>query len=297
MYHLSNSLKYVRERLESKEALSDSTMGIVMSLITQEQCRQQHEAANIHMDGLAQMIELRGGLESLEGCLPVLLKACKTDLMFTLQREETPRFHRSRMPQIISTLHALDLPFDREAAQKHVQHLDLDAALLDVLLDIICTSVLFNDPPSARKVDLYLFQELLVTVCYRLLAIPHTHSPPRIEDAYHIGLTLFMMELFLQVGKQRVMSYDNVTRRLRRVLESDVLEGEGELRFWLLMLGGVWISDDEDAEWLLPKMFAQTRKMRLRSWSDAREVLERWPWIGALHDGPGKMVWERARCE
>ncbi|KAL5417586.1 hypothetical protein PMIN03_001543 [Paraphaeosphaeria minitans] len=57
IYHLSNSLKYDRERLESEEALSDSTMGIVMSLITQEQCRQQHKAARIHMDGLAQMIK------------------------------------------------------------------------------------------------------------------------------------------------------------------------------------------------------------------------------------------------
>lgn len=77
MYHLSNSLQYVRERLESEEALSDSTMGIVMSLITQEQCRQQHTAARIHMDGLAKMLELRGGLESLQSNVPILLKACK----------------------------------------------------------------------------------------------------------------------------------------------------------------------------------------------------------------------------
>jgi hypothetical protein len=85
--HLSNSLKYVRERLESKEALSDSTMGIVMSLITQEQCRQQHSAARVHMEGLAQMIELRGGLESLEGCPPVLLKACKYVIYRPPQKE------------------------------------------------------------------------------------------------------------------------------------------------------------------------------------------------------------------
>ena len=77
IYHLSNSLKYVRQRLESSEALSDSTMGIVMSLITQEQCRHQHKAASVHMDGLAEMIKLRGGLDSLNSCLPVLLKACK----------------------------------------------------------------------------------------------------------------------------------------------------------------------------------------------------------------------------
>ena len=75
--HLTNSLTYVRERLESPQALSNSTLGLVMSFITQEQVRGQHKAASIHMDGLAKMIELRGGLDSLEDCLPVVLKACK----------------------------------------------------------------------------------------------------------------------------------------------------------------------------------------------------------------------------
>ncbi|OAG10003.1 uncharacterized protein CC84DRAFT_459240 [Paraphaeosphaeria sporulosa] len=295
IYHLSNSLKYVRERLESEEALSDSTMGMVMSLITQEQCRQQHKAARIHMDGLAQMIKLRGGLESLEGCLPILLKACKTDLMYALQCEDTPRFHRSHMPQIISTLHSLDLPFNREAARKQVQHPNLDSALLDVLIDVICATTLFNDLHSTRKVDLYFFQEILVDYCYRLLAIPHLHSPQTLEDAYHVGLKIFMMSLFLQVGSQRIMNYDNVTERLKMVLESDILDGENELRFWLLMMGGVWVADNEDVEWLVLVKHAQTRKMGLGSWSEAKQIVEMWPWIGRLHDAPGKLFWDRTR--
>jgi hypothetical protein len=215
--------------------------------------------------------------------------------MYTLQCEGTPHFHRSNMPQIISTLHALDLPFDQEAAYKRVQHPTLDPALLDVLLDVTCTSTLFSDIPSARKVDLYLFQELLVSICYRLLAIPHSHSPPRIEDAYHVGLTIFMMSLFLQIGSQRVMNYNNVTKRLKNILEGDILESEDGLKFWLLMLGGVWVTDDDNVEWLIPMMFTQRRKMQLCNWSEAKEVLERWMWIGVLHDGPGRMVWERAR--
>lgn len=223
--------------------------------------------------------------------------AFRTDVMYTLQCEDTPRFHRSNMPQIIATLHALDLPFDRDIARNQVQHLKLDHALLDVLVDIICASTLFNDLPSTRKVDLYLFQELLVSICYSLLAISHSHYPPRIEDAYHVGLIIFMMSLFLQVGSQRIMNYDNVTRRLRTVLESDLFDGENDLRFWLLMMGGVWVADEEGAGWLMPMMHAQTRKMRLHSWNEAREVVERFPWIGVLYDAPVKIFWERARCK
>lgn len=75
--YLTNSLAQVRKRLDGAHALSDSTLGLVMTLITQEQIRNQHHAAKVHMDGLKRMIDLRGGLESLENSLPVLLKACK----------------------------------------------------------------------------------------------------------------------------------------------------------------------------------------------------------------------------
>ena len=77
MYHMTNSLMHVRERLEGDDALSDATLGLVISFITQEQIRNEHEAARIHLNGLARMIELRGGLTSLEHSLPILLKTCK----------------------------------------------------------------------------------------------------------------------------------------------------------------------------------------------------------------------------
>lgn len=217
--------------------------------------------------------------------------------MITLQRENTPLFYRDRMPQIIETLETMDLPFDREAARKQVRHPQLDPPMLDILVDVICTTTLFDDFTVAKRIDLYLFQEFLISICYRLVAIPYLHSPSKIEDAYHIGLTLYMMTLFLQVGSQRIMNYDNVTRRLRKVLESDVLDSEDDLRFWLMVVGGVWVLDDEDADWLMLMVNTQAEKMQIRSWAEARDVLNRGLWLGVVHDGPGSTVWTRARCE
>lgn len=77
LYHLSQTFAQVKKRLESDDALSDSTIAIVMSLINQEQIRQQHSAAVVHVKGLQRMIELRGGLSQLEGNLPLVLKICK----------------------------------------------------------------------------------------------------------------------------------------------------------------------------------------------------------------------------
>jgi hypothetical protein len=77
LYHLSQTFAQVKKRLEGDSALSDSSIAIVMSLINQEQIRQQHSAAAVHVRGLQRMIELRGGLGQLEGNVPLVLKICK----------------------------------------------------------------------------------------------------------------------------------------------------------------------------------------------------------------------------
>jgi hypothetical protein len=48
-----------------------------MTLITQEQIRQQREAVQIHADGLRKIVELRGGLNQLEGDIGLAIKVCK----------------------------------------------------------------------------------------------------------------------------------------------------------------------------------------------------------------------------
>lgn len=77
MYHLSQTFTQVNKRLQGDDALSDSTITIVMSLINQEQIRQQLSAATVHVKGLEKIIELRGGLVQLEGNVSLVLKICK----------------------------------------------------------------------------------------------------------------------------------------------------------------------------------------------------------------------------
>ena len=77
LQHLSKTFTLVQERLASDEALSDSTLGIILMLIAQEQIRHEQREAEIHFEGLKRMIELRGGLSQLESNVPLLLKICK----------------------------------------------------------------------------------------------------------------------------------------------------------------------------------------------------------------------------
>lgn len=74
---LSRTFAHVKRRLESDKALSNASLYMLMTLIMQEQIRQQSTAVKIHAEGLRKMVELRGGLGQLEGDIGLVIKVCK----------------------------------------------------------------------------------------------------------------------------------------------------------------------------------------------------------------------------
>ncbi|KAF3015841.1 hypothetical protein E8E14_005616 [Neopestalotiopsis sp. 37M] len=81
LQYYSRSLALVKDRLLGHEALSDSTLMLIILLILQEQMRQEIESARVHYEGLKKMIELRGGLDQLEDNAPMALKDVLQDAM------------------------------------------------------------------------------------------------------------------------------------------------------------------------------------------------------------------------
>jgi hypothetical protein len=65
LHHISQTIAAVVGRLQGNEALSDSTIVIIISLVHQEQMRGQQTAAKTHFEGLARIVELRGGLDQM----------------------------------------------------------------------------------------------------------------------------------------------------------------------------------------------------------------------------------------
>lgn len=74
--YLCKSLSLVKRRTEGENALSDSTICMVMLLVLQEQVRHE-EASQIHYEGLRKMISLRGGVSQLKDCPTLLIKMSK----------------------------------------------------------------------------------------------------------------------------------------------------------------------------------------------------------------------------
>lgn len=65
-YHLGKSFRYLQKSLDKpSDSTSNSTLAVVTSLAMAAISLGELETAGKHMDGLARMVELRGGFKSL----------------------------------------------------------------------------------------------------------------------------------------------------------------------------------------------------------------------------------------
>ncbi|PKS08008.1 hypothetical protein jhhlp_006620 [Lomentospora prolificans] len=294
LYHLSRTITHVRKRLEGSDALSDSTMGLVMSLITQEFLRGRYMDARVHMRGLARMVELRGGLDSLQDNQPLLLKICKTDIMFTLIFGDPTIFFRDQRLDFF-TRNGPSIDEGRIASLDPYNA--LDPYFFEILVDALRFSTLFNDRPRDRELNLLTFQGMLMSICYRLLRIEQPNGQELesdIQAAYRTGLMIFMMTTFLKRDHRRTVEYKLASRGLLKVLDRQQENQQDDLVLWVMVVGAIWISGG-DAEWLVPRIHETAQRLGIVTWADARALLAKFPWIYDLHDGPGQALWNQTQ--
>jgi hypothetical protein len=76
--HAHETLVLLQQRLnDSRQAISDITIGAVVSLVMMTALVGDHESSKKHMMGLCRMVELRGGVRTLVGNTQVQLKVCR----------------------------------------------------------------------------------------------------------------------------------------------------------------------------------------------------------------------------
>ncbi|RFU81113.1 hypothetical protein TARUN_1090 [Trichoderma arundinaceum] len=294
LYYLSQTFNYVTRLLAGPDALSDSTIMIVVTLISQELIRKGYGALKVHLDGLQKMIQLRGGLSKLEGNPALLLKVCKVDIMLSLQHGGPPLFFRDRMAKVRNTLALTKLDIDGDAAASCPQHNLLEPYLHAILVDMMGVALLFN---NGVQLDLETLQEMILSLGYRLIQFHPSEEERKLwqlQTSYHIGLTIFTMTVFLHAGRRQILDYERVDRRLKEILDTDLEDHNPELALWLSILGGVWASDGYGGHWIPPKIRLMSMRLDIRSWDDVYIVIGHFPWIHALHDDPGHALWDQA---
>lgn len=72
MYHLSQTFILANQKLSGTEALSDSSMVLIIALTQYERSQGKYSQGIVHFRGLQRMVELRGGIFHLMNYRPEL---------------------------------------------------------------------------------------------------------------------------------------------------------------------------------------------------------------------------------
>ena len=201
-------------------------------------------------------------------------------------------FFRNRMPEVVS-MRASDL--DRPLALFAVPHRQLDPALHEILQDIRSVCSLFDMDARNASIDLLTFHEILLSISYRLLGFASLNESRQkldIQAVLHVGMLVFTMSIFLQHDPAQIMDFSLVSECWKEAVDNNLDGHEGSFPLWLLLVGSVWTSHHA---WLAPRLMSQARRLGLSAWEDIRRSVGNYPWLNALHDAPGRKLWDRAQ--
>ncbi|KAG8356851.1 hypothetical protein FVEN_g5561 [Fusarium venenatum] len=289
---LSQTLDQLSRRLATNEALSDHTLSIVMALINHEQVAGHYVEAEAHVKGMKRIVDLRGGLEKIEDGA-VAAKICRTDILFTLQQGDYPLFHRDRIQEIRHSLSFRGFTLQNVK----ISHFTNQAVLKQALSDLMGVCNLFNKHIDKKPLDLIEFQEILISICYRLLQFRTLNESRLIQDvdsAHHIGLLVFMVSMFWNNHQNRLAKPGLIAACIKEALETSDELGD-EFMFWMLVLGGISVSEKEDLEWMVIRLHQKAQEIGVVTWDDARNFLLKFPWMSVIHDISGQTLWNKVR--
>lgn len=175
---------------------------------------------------------------------------------------------------------------------------NLDPHLKAVLSDTMRICFLFNSNPGQPILDLAGLEEVFVATCYRLLRfIPVRASTVQtsLETACHLGLLMFIMTAFFQIGQARIIDFEVLSLRFNDILTSDLCAPNHDISIWLMTIGSIWHSKGVQNDLITTKIRQQAQQRGIRSWGDFRGCLQKFPWIQALHDRPAYQIWTQVQ--
>jgi hypothetical protein len=225
----------------------------------------------------------------------------RVDILYALQNGKPPAFSRDCFSQALDSLANHGIAFHNAVVLGMAQSEKLDPLLRNVLRDASHFAALLNKDPINLKIDPDTFHEIVVSLSYRLLHFRQlrgytfaTHE----DDAYHLGLLMFVMTVFLQFDPSRILYFESVSLSLKLIVDNCLKSGDRDVALWVLFMGGIWTSGDPDGgEWLLQRTQTYMRNAQVHTWAEVYSSVSKFPWINVLHNNPSRVLWSRiSKC-
>ncbi len=171
---------------------------------------------------------------------------------------------------------------------------------------------------TGAKLEPVLFQEMMVSVQYRLLHMRYGGSTGagehrdavdahKLHEAVRLAMLAFATTVFMQIAHidmryaHLASGLEAALRALEVPLAADADCCGMELRVWLLLVANTSLppsprravaeieEDSGTGNWLETELVQALRELGVASWAGTREILKRWGlWIDMVHDRRGK---------
>ncbi|KAF2493962.1 hypothetical protein BU16DRAFT_562918 [Lophium mytilinum] len=306
--HLSCTFRLVNERLSGKDTVSNTTIAVVLLLTQYERIQNRYCQGLVHLEGLHRMVELRGGICKLTRDAPgIAKKIFSAELEYALFLGSATRFSIEDIIPTSTAVVGLASSFKHQDSGRHHPNVldtklfkQLSTELQDLLVDMVYLAQLLNDASDGCRSALnsQIFHDTLILLGYRLVRIrplggPRSTSP--LINIVHLGLALFLMTLLRRLDR-RIVEIPLLSQLAHSAAKEELEDEEEshELLLWVLFIGGVSVFKQIDDAWLDPKIVRTRDALSLHTWDDVRRTLIKFPWVGAVHDNPGQLLYKRA---
>ncbi|KAJ4311630.1 hypothetical protein N0V84_010344 [Fusarium piperis] len=295
---LRETIKLLQYKIDDREKqVEDATAAVVIQLAVMADAMEDVDAFEAHSNGLRNIVRLRGGLEAFNDNRQLQIKLCRVDLGWSIRNGCKPELYRGTPTwhPLLETIHGISAPAHLQTAtQSMLMMMDSwDYKLKSAFKDLRDFSALANQLiPSRHKLEPEIFQEIMLSVQYRLLVLGYSLDEHPLREAIRLGLLAYESTIFLQIKGVKLKS-DLFTLQLREAIEAIPVEGEAiaNVKLWLLLIGSMVIFDSK-ASWLGQSIQSLTGR---QTWSQVRKRVKEVMWIDIIHDPAGSEAFEASR--
>ncbi|KAH8803048.1 fungal-specific transcription factor domain-containing protein [Xylogone sp. PMI_703] len=292
--HKIKTIQLVNEKLQNpSERLSDSMIMTVAFLAIIECTSADYTAWDLHMNGLSLIIEMRGGMTTLDKWLQLMVY--RFDFLGCLATNSRPHFP---LPADLINRHPATEPGTLgpyDGFKVITSSFSLDSEIITILNDLqgllAVKGAEINSCNSPEDVTY-----ITVSLRHRLLLCspvePLVTQSNSLSEACRLGLLLY-----LKTAIACPISYENLLDKLRTCLTSvkmntDMRPAIAEMVLWLMFLGGTAVPNGPNRAWFVAQLCNTATTLHIHSWDRAKLVLMKFLLIDKMHERLFLDLWQ-----
>lgn len=175
---------------------------------------------------------------------------------------------------------------------------------MPLMQDLLSFSRLLNvaEAKQTAKPDPLDYTETLLWLLYQLVEglLPRytsTKSGGLCGEVTYLAMLAFMTKLLPDFTRDN-SSWPLLSDHLGNAIQRHCLTASGSsidnlrLLLWILFISGISVLNHNSNQWLTPLIADTCEKLELVDWTAVQGQLSQFPWIFALHETPGRRLWE-----